>query len=54
MDYRIGCFVYRSNLWQKKLKELLSFNTLSQIMAALETTEADLISNWKTYIERNI
>jgi len=38
---------------RKKLKELLRFNTLTQILEALGTTETDLISNWKSYIERN-
>jgi hypothetical protein len=38
---------------RKKLKELLRFNKLNQILDALGTTETDLISNWKSYIERN-
>ena len=39
---------------RNKLKELLRFNSINQIMDALGTSEADLISHWKTYIERTI
>jgi len=39
---------------RKKLMELLRFNTFTQILGALGTTEPDLISNWKFYIERKI
>jgi len=37
---------------RNKLKELLRFNTLNQILEALGTTETDLIRSWKSYIEK--
>ena len=40
-----------SKYGREKLKELLPFSKKAEILAALNTTEADLLNNWKNYIQ---